>query len=324
MKPPRRPNPALGYLLAVGAAVMWGVSGVVARFLIGDGGHSPAELLFFRTGIASLILLGWLRRKPGGLPAIPRQDWPAFLLLGAIGLVANQGCYYLALSRVSVGYALLFQYTAPVMLMGYGVATRTERLTLGKILAAATALAGCVLMLIGQEGGAAAINVPGTLFALGSGVGFSFYAVLGTRLQQRYATLPLMGYAFLIASVTWSLLAPVWALPWSKYDGKAVGFFLYLAIVATILPFGLFLASLRHLEPSRSSLTSMLEPVVAAAVAWGWLGETLVGWQLAGGGAVLGGVLLLQLETLLRPRPLPSPPTQDDVADDQRVGPERD
>ena len=322
MTPPRRPNPALGYLLAVGAAVMWGVSGVVARFLIGDGGYAPAELLFFRTGIAALLLLGWLRRQPGGLPPIPRKDLPAFLLLGAIGLVANQGCYYLALSRVGVGYALLFQYTAPVMLMAYGVATRTERLTAGKILAAATALAGCVLMLLGQEGGTAAINVPGTLFAIGSGVGFSFYAVLGTRLQQRYATLPLMAYAFVIASLTWSLLAPVWALPWSQYGGTTVGFFLYLAIIATILPFGLFLASLRHLEPSRSSLTSMLEPVVAAGVAWGWLGETLGGWQLAGGGAVLGGVLLLQLETLLRPRPTLSP--NENVPEDQRVGAERD
>jgi drug/metabolite transporter (DMT)-like permease len=305
----RRPNPALGYLLAVGAAVMWGVSGVVARFLIGHTDHSPAELLFFRTGVASLLLLGWLSRRPGGLPTIARQDLPAFLLLGGIGLVANQGCYYLALSRVGVGYALLFQYLAPIMLMGYGVATRTESLTGGKVLAAATALGGCILMLVGHEGGTAAISISGTLFALGSGVGFAFYAVLGTRLQQRYATVPLMGYAFLIAALTWFLITPAWSIDWSSYDLTTWGIYLYLGTVATILPFGLFLASLRHLEPSRSSLTSMLEPVVAALVAWAWLGERLVGWQLVGGGAVLCGVILLQLESLLRRRQRPQSPT---------------
>jgi drug/metabolite transporter (DMT)-like permease len=51
-----------------------------------------------------------------------------------------------------------------------------------------------------------------------------------------------------------------------------VGGFIYLAGVATILPFALYSASLRHLEVSRTSLTSMLEPVVAASVAWLWHG----------------------------------------------------
>jgi drug/metabolite transporter (DMT)-like permease len=75
-------------------------------------------------------------------------------------------------------------------------------------------------------------------------------------------------------------------------------FFFYLALIATVLPFGLYLASLRYLEPSRSSLTSMLEPVVATVVAWLWLSEVMSPLQLVGGVSVLASVLLLQLESI--------------------------
>ena len=55
------------------------------------------------------------------------------------------------------------------------------------------------------------------------------------------------------------------------------------------------------LIPARKrSATSALEPVVAATLAWIWLGETLSGWQMLGGTAVLLGVVLLQIESKLQ------------------------
>jgi drug/metabolite transporter (DMT)-like permease len=300
-----------GYLLAAGAAVMWGVSGVIARYLIGRGQHPPAELLFFRTSLAALILAIWVLSSSytrygrwclEGFPTVSRRDWLLFLLMGGIGLVANQGFYYLALARVGVGYALLFQYLSPVFLMAYGLLTRTERMTTGKLLAAATAIGGCAMMVLGNDGGLAGASISGTLFALGSGVGFSFYAILGKNLQGRHTTIDMMMWAFLIAAVMWALINPFWELPWSSYDGSTWLFFIYLATIATVIPFGLFLFSLRYLEASRSSLTSMIEPVVAAIVAWSWLGEILSGIQILGGVAVLLGIVLLQAEGFIRRR----------------------
>ncbi|MFM8394373.1 MAG: EamA family transporter, partial [Acidobacteriota bacterium] len=191
---------------------------------------------------------------------------------------------------------------SPVFLMAYGLLTRTERMTTGKLLAAATAIGGCAMMVLGNDGGLAGASLSGTLFALGSGVGFSFYAILGKHLQGRYTTIDMMMWAFLIAATMWALINPCWSLPWSSYDGLTWLFFIYLATVATVIPFGLFLFSLRYLEASRSSLTSMIEPVVAAIVAWSWLGEILSGIQILGGAAVLLGIVLLQAEALLRRR----------------------
>jgi drug/metabolite transporter (DMT)-like permease len=44
----------------------------------------------------------------------------------------------------------------------------------------------------------------------------------------------------------------------------------------------------------------MLEPVVAASVAWLWLDEKMGLMQIAGGAAVVGGVLLLQIESMIQ------------------------
>src|SRR5262245_55319206 len=275
---------------------MWGFSGVVTKFLLRRQ-MSPDELLVFRTLLAAIILLIWLGISSPQLLRIRRTDLPYFALLGGIGLVLNQGSYYLALSRVSVGYALLIQYLAPVFLMIYGVVSKTERTTGGKVIAASLSVGGSILMVLGQEGGIARISLSGTLFSLGSALGFAFYTGYGKKGIGRYDLRTMMTYAFLMAGLTWIVIRPLWTLPWSSYDLTAWGFFIYLATVATVLPFGLFLVSLRYLEPSRSSLTSMLEPVVAALFAWLWLGETLAPWQIVGGAGVLSGIMLLQFES---------------------------
>jgi drug/metabolite transporter (DMT)-like permease len=292
-----QPHFVRGYLLAASAAVLWGCSGVVAKFLL-NRQMEPDELLIFRTSLAALILFSWLGLSSRRLLRVSTRDLPLFALLGTIGLVANQGFYYLSLTMVSVGYTLLIQYLSPVFLMIYGVLTKTERMTRGKIMAACTAIGGCLLMVLGQQGCIARVSLAGTLCALGSALGFTFYTIYGKRGLARHDSRTIMVYAFLFAGLMWIIIRPLWTLPWGNYDLKTLAFFLYLAAVANVLPFSLFLASLHYLEPSRSSLTSMLEPVVGAAVAWLWLNEKMEPLQIMGGIAVLGGILLLQLENI--------------------------
>jgi drug/metabolite transporter (DMT)-like permease len=287
-----------GYLFAAAAAVLWGLSGVVTKYLLRRQ-MRPDELLVIRTTLAAMILFIWLGLKSPHLLKIRRADLPILFLLGAIGLAANQGFYYLSLTMVSVGYSLLLQYLAPVHLMVYGVLSKTERTTGGKLIAAATAICGCALMVVGQSGGIARVSWAGTLCAIVSGVCFAFYTAYGKHGLKRYDPRTMITYAFLTAGVVWMTVRPPWKIDWASFDVWMWLFFLYLASVATILPFALYSASLRYLEASRSSLTSMLEPVVAAAIAWMWLDEKMPPLQIIGGAAVIVGILLLQIENLI-------------------------
>jgi drug/metabolite transporter (DMT)-like permease len=184
--------------------------------------------------------------------------------------------------------------------MVYGVLSKTERMTGGKMTAAFTAICGCALMVLGQEGGIGRVSLAGTLSAIGSGVCFAFYTAYGKQALKRHDPRAMITYVFLTSAVVWLTVRPPWKIDWASIDLSMWVFFIYLVVVATILPFYLYSASLRHLEASRSSLTSMLEPVVAASVAWLWLDEKMEPMQIAGGAAVIGGVLLLQIESLIR------------------------
>lgn len=292
-------HPTKGYLLAACAAALWGFSGVVTSYLLRRRQMRPDDLLVFRTGFASLILFVWLWLTAKHLIKIRLADIPYFALLGLIGLVANQGFYYLALTKVSVGYALMLQYLAPVFLLAYGVLSKTERLTAGKVVSALMALTGAALMLLGQPGGLGEISWVGSLCAVGSGIGFAFYTVYGKYGLRRYDSRTMMAYAFLSAALIWLVIRQPWQIAWTSYGLSMWAFFFYLGAVATVLPFACYLASLKHLEASRTSLTSILEPVVAASAAWVWLGQTLTPVQMGGGLAVLMGVLLLQVESRL-------------------------
>jgi drug/metabolite transporter (DMT)-like permease len=68
----------------------------------------------------------------------------------------------------------------------------------------------------------------------------------------------------------------------------------WLVVLGTIVPFGLVVGALRHIPATRVGIVAMLEPVVAAIVAFAWLDEALTTAQLLGGGVVLAGILLAQ------------------------------
>lgn len=290
-----------GYLFAATAALLWGTSGVTARFLFNNDVR-PFDLLMIRTVTAAVLHWLWLGLTARQLLRVERRDLPKLAIFGLIGLALNQGCYYIALKLTSVGYALLFQYTAPFLLMGFGLLTKTERMTAAKVLAAVLSLCGCALMMLGHANGQVALSWVGTIAALGSAVAFAFYSAYGQRILRRYDSRTVMTYAFTFAGLAWLLARPPWMVEWQHFDSRAWGFIAYLSAFATVAPFGLYLASLRHLEPSRANLTSALEPVIAASLAWVWLGETMSGWQILGGAAVLLGVVLLQIESRLHLR----------------------
>lgn len=307
-----------GYVMAASAAVLWGLSGTASKYLLSHQVR-PSDLLAIRTAIATVLLFIWLALASPRLLRVNRADLPYFLILGVAGLASHQFLYYLGLQRTSVGFALLLQYTAPLFLIAYGLLTKTERMTPGKTLAACAAIGGCVLMVFGQSGGIGHASLIGGAFAIASAITFAFYSVYSQRGLRRYDARTVLAYIFLSATIAWLVFRPPWTWPLRSYDPTIWSLIWYLSSVTTLLPFGMYLASLRYLEASRANLTSMVEPVVATTLAWLWLGERMQPMQIAGGAAVLCGVLLLQIESLVFARRItermPQPPQTIDSHD---------
>ena len=71
---------------------------------------------------------------------------------------------------------------------------------------------------------------------------------------------------------------------------------LYIAIVGTLLPFGLFFEGVNRIRSTRATITSTAEPISAGFIAYLFLGEALEPLQILGGALVIAAIVLLQLQ----------------------------
>ena len=283
-----------GYVMVVSAAVCWGIMATVVKLLFRDRGVDPVILAVIRADLASLTLFAVLSLFWPGRLKIERRDVWAAATVGIIGLAVNNFFYFQSLHLTNVATALLLQYQAPILVALYTVLVHGQRLHVRVILAMVMALLGCALVVRAYDPAVFRVNILGVAMGLGGAAAFAFYILAGRAALRRLDAWTLLAYAYLAAALAWSLLVPPWRIVAQGFDLGMWGAFLAVATIGTVVPFGLFISGLRFLPPTQASIVSMLEPVVAAAVAYAVLGETMNPLQILGGGLVLVGVVMVQ------------------------------
>lgn len=284
-----------GYLAVMGAATLWGISGVVAKSLF-NRAIEPWTLIEIRlTGAFTVLLVILLAR--GHPLRVPAPHLGRMVAL-AVAMTSAQFTYYLTISLTNVATALFLQYTAPVFVALYAWGVGREPLGAIKSTAIALAVAGSYFLVTG--GGGIRISLLGLMSGLLSAVAFGTYAILGRgRVRDLGSTISLL-YTLGVGALAFSLIVP----PWRAYAGHAQAewaLFAYIIVFATILPFGLFLYGLRWISSSTASLTATLEPVVGSAAAFLILGEVLDAPQITGALAIAAAVVLIQVADLRAP-----------------------
>jgi DME family drug/metabolite transporter len=83
--------------------------------------------------------------------------------------------------------------------------------------------------------------------------------------------------------------------------GGGLALVLFLGVVPTAVAYVLFARGLRALQASEAATITLAEPVTAAALGVGVLGERVTGGGALGAALVLGGLVLLALRPA-RPR----------------------
>jgi drug/metabolite transporter (DMT)-like permease len=282
--------------MVAGASVLFAVNGTVSKLVLRAGIQAP-QLTLVRAGgaFAGLLLLSLvLRPGPGRLRITPRE-LPLLVGYGLAGFFLVPMLYFVAIARLPVGIALLFEYTAPLLValwarFGQRRQVRT-RLWIGLTLS----LLG--LACVAEIWGELRLDALGILAGLGAAGLLSFYYVLGARGIQRRDTLSLTTWAFGVSAAAGLLVRAVSAGTggWAPLSHPGVATLCgYVVVLGSIVPYLLTAAALRHLPATSVSIVGMLEPVIAAAVAWTVLSEALDPAQLGGGILVLVGVGLAE------------------------------
>ena len=289
------PSPRRGYLYVMLATVLWGVSGASSKFLF-HSGVSPFQLVQLRITIAAGALFLWLLIRHPALLKIDRSDILYFLTLGALAMAAVQFTYLFAISRIQVAAAILLQYMAPGLIALYSVVIVRERMQAVTAVAVIGAAAGCYLVVGAYNLDLFGMNIAGILGGVGAAVSFAWYTIQGEYGMRRYHPLTVLFYAVFFAAVVWNLLQPPLESFRHSYSPVQWGWILYVGLMGTLLPFGLYFAAVDLIRSTHAGITATLEPIIAGLVSYLFLDERMAPLQLFGGVMVIASVVLLQLK----------------------------
>lgn len=245
------------------ASVQFGAA--IARTMFPAIGATGTLLL--RLGLSAVILAILVRPR---VRSWPRRAWWPVLGLGlALGLMNLS--FYLALARIPLGVAVTVEFTGPLLL----ALVQTRRLADG--LWAALAMAGVALL--GLDTGAD-LDPVGLLFAFVAGLFWACYIVASARVGRILPGLQGLSMALVIACL---IVVPLGlhALPVIAARPELLLGGLVVALMSSIICYGLELIALRRMPTRVFGILMSLEPAAAALGGLVVLGERLALPQLA-------------------------------------------
>lgn len=286
------------------ASVAFGFSGTFARPLL-DGGWSAAGLVTARVFTAAAFLavpaVLALRRAPGRPLDLLRRDLGLLLGYGLIVVAFTQVSYFKAAAQMDVAIALLVQFAAPVVVLGWLRVRHGQRHSRTTLLGAVVAMLGMGLV-IDVFGGLGA-SAAGVLWALGAMVGLAFYFVLSAR-PSHLPAITLAAGGMLLAGFVLLALGGLGFLEFhastsdAVFRGVEVPFWLALiglGGIATAASYSLGIIGTRLAGVRLGSFISLFEVLTALVVSWALLGQRPGLVQAIGGVGILAGVVLVKL-----------------------------
>jgi drug/metabolite transporter (DMT)-like permease len=267
-----------------------------------DSGWSPTAAVAMRVTIAALVLVipGVLAVR--GRTALLRRNAPTIVLYGLLAVAGAQLMYFLAVSRLDVGVALLIEYTAPVAVVLFMWAFRGQRPGPLTFVGAGIAAFGLVLLL--DILGGAQVDGLGVIFALAAMVGAAAYFVISADDTSGLPPITLAAGGLVFASLVFWILAAVGLLPMT-ITTQPVSFtfgqvpwwvpVLALGLVTAALAYVTGIAAARHLGSRLASFVALSEVAAGLAFAWLLLDQQPRPVQLLGALLVLSGVVVVKL-----------------------------
>ena len=203
-------GPTAGYLMVMGAAVLFAVNGTVSKVVLESGVTSlrltQARCAGALLGLGLIVLL----TRPASLRTTRREL--AFLaVFGVCGVALVQLFYFAAISRLEIGVSLLIQYTAPLLVALWARFVFKEHVRSRVWLALALALVGLSVMV--DVWGGVPLNTSGVVLSFVSAVTFAAYLLLAEHAVGRRDPFSLLVYGFLFASLFWAVVQPWWSFP---------------------------------------------------------------------------------------------------------------
>lgn len=278
--------------LAMAALLLGGVAIGGSPIFVRLSEVGPMTTAFWRVALALLPLLIWSNagKSVGNARPESLSDY-GWLALPGFFLAADLAAWHLALHMTSVANATLLANLAPIFVTLGAWALFRAHVSGIFLIGLATALIGIVVL----KGGPAALGdgqLAGDATAAVAAIFYAGYILAVGRLRARFSTPTIMVWSTASAASCMLPLAVFFEtgfIPWTLFGWAMLA---GLAFISHAGGQGMITYALAFLPPAFSSLTLLLQPVVAAALAWILLSEPIGLTQAIGGLIVIGGILI--------------------------------
>lgn len=306
-------NPLVGLGVALASSAAFATSGAFAKSLL-IGGWAPGAVVTLRISIAALVLLVPAVYALRGRWGVLRRNARLVVGYGLTGVAGCQLAYFYAVSHLSVGVALLLEYLAPVLIVGWlWLRTRRapRRLT---VVGVVLAVAGLALVL--DVMGGMRLSTAGLLWGLAAAVCLVLYFLIVDQVDEELPPISLAASGLVVGAVVLLLAGLVGVLDTTRgastvvLGSTTVPWWvpvLVISLVAAAFAYVTGVAAVRMLGAKVASFVALTEVLFAVGFAWLVLGELPTSIQLVGGALIVAGLVAVRADEASEPADEPEP-----------------
>ncbi len=253
----------------------------------------PNAVAFWRLALAMPLLWVWMAAPGKGTVVARPASRSAYLwlLVPGIFFAADLMLWHAAIGLTSVANATFLPNLAPLIVSLVAWQWLGERLKPVFAVGLVSALVGLGLMVVASAGRGES-NLLGDLLAAITALFYAGYILSVKQLRRRYNPATILLSSAMTGIVILFVATLVTGESFLPGDWRGWLVLLGLAWVSHVGGQGLITFALAYLPASFSSVTMLLQPVLAALFAWLLLSEAVTPLQAVGGALVILGILL--------------------------------
>lgn len=251
----------------------------------------PVASAFWRTALAAPLLWAWAWHVRGSEPAGERSR---FLPLALAGLffAGDLGVWHWSIVWTSVANSTLLANLAPIFVTLAGWLIWRRHVTRTFLAGMVVAIVG-MFVLVGPNFSIGGTRLLGDALGALTAVFYAgYFLAIKVARDAGASTARLMAWSTTITAIILLPIAVASPQPFLPAGPSGWVVLVALALVTQIMGQGLIAYAFAHLPASLSSVSLLIQPVVAALVAWQLFGEAVGPVQFLGGAVVLAGIWL--------------------------------
>lgn len=269
----KTPSPILVLGALITVQFLFGVNYVFAKIIV--EAFPPLVWASIRIVIATLMMISIAVLSGHKHPKPDRHFFVPLILFAALGMIINQSTFLLGLRYTSATNSAILCTLIPVFTLVLVTLRRQEPMTWMRLAGFISAFSGVLVIRRIEDFRLSDQTVVGDLLTIVNALSYALFLSYGKKFLEKYDRPWTTAWLFIYGSFGIGLVSvPSWqGFVWPALTPVLVGSMIFNIVGGTLLTYFLNFWALAHAKSSSVALFIYTQPIFAALLAWGWLGE---------------------------------------------------